>query len=135
MGNSPKLQSSIPIGNLPVVSTIKDPSAPSVFISYSQFSEEHKDWVAKLARKLSNLGIIVFFDANNDGSESLCDFMEHIKDVKYVICVCSESYVRKINEKTKSGVFFEFKRLMDRGLSNPSYEQYIIPILKDSFDV
>ena len=125
------LTQSIPLGVLPIVSCA-DTTAPSVFISYSQFSKEHRDWVALLARKLQGLGVNVTFDANIDGSERFSDFMAHINENKFVICVCSESYVRKIRENTTSGVVWEINQIKSRGRIKQPLEQFVIPILKDA---
>ena len=122
---------SIPLGVLPIVSCA-DTTAPSVFISYSQFSKEHRDWVAMLARKLQGLGVNVTFDANVDGSERFSDFMAHINENKFVICVCSESYVKKIKENPTSGVVWEINQIKARGRMKQPLEQFVIPILKDA---
>ena len=76
------LTQAIPIGALPVIACT-NADAPSVFISYSQFSDEHRNWVAQFARKLQGLGIKVTFDANVDGSERFSDFMAHINENKF----------------------------------------------------
>ena len=131
MSNSLTLAHSIPLGVLPIVSCT-DTTAPSVFISYSQFSKEHRDWVAQLARKLQGLGVNVTFDANVDGSERFSDFMSHINENKFVICVCSESYVRKIKENKTSGVVWEINQIRSRGRIKQPLEQFVIPILKDA---
>ena len=125
------LTQSIPLGALPIVSCA-DTTAPSVFISYSQFSKEHRDWVAVLARKLQGLGVNVTFDANVDGSERFSDFMAHITENKFVICVCSESYVKKIRENPTSGVVWEINQIKARGRMKQPLEQFVIPILKDA---
>lgn len=125
------LTQSIPLGALPIVSCA-DTTSPSVFISYSQFSKNHRDWVAQLARKLQGLGVNVTFDANVDGSERFSDFMAHITENKFVICVCSESYVKKIRENPTSGVVWEINQIKARGRIKQPLEQFVIPILKDA---
>lgn len=131
MKNLLQLNQTLPLGVLPIISCA-EATASSVFISYSQFSKEHRDWVALLARKLQGLGVNVTFDANVDGSERFSDFMAHINENKFVICVCSESYVRKIKENKTSGVVWEINQIKSRGRIKQPLEQFVIPILKDA---
>lgn len=123
---------SIPSGKLPFYTPKENANIPSVFISYSQFSEEHKCWVVDLATKLSWLNISVEIDANLDGSETLTSFMNKVSLKKFIICVCSESYVEKVlNRHDPTGASWEFDRILTRSRKEP-LEKFVIPIHKDS---
>lgn len=133
MNDAPSFSTnSIPSGKLPFYTPEENANIPSVFISYSQFSEEHKSWVVDFATKLSWLNIFVEIDANLDGSETLTSFMNKVSLKKYVICVCSESYVEKVlNRRDPTGASWEFDRILTRSRKEP-LEQFVIPIHKDS---
>ena len=118
MNDIPLITTRLESWQIPILKLNRAADAPSVFISYSQFSKEHRDWVAVLARKLQGLGVNVTFDANVDGSERFSDFMAHITENKFVICVCSESYVKKIRENPTSGVVWEINQIKSRGRIN-----------------
>ena len=126
------LTQSLPLSVLPIISSATDEMAPSVFISYSHASEKHKEWVAFLARKLSRLGIKVNYDANVDGSETFYSFMESLTNNKFVICVLSESYVKKENDNTPGGVVSEINFIKAKNLDEMPLEKFVIPVLKDS---
>ena len=123
---------SIPSGKLPFYTPEENANIPSVFISYSQFSDEHKCWVVDFATKLSWLNVFVEIDANLDGSETFTSFMNKVSRKKYIICVCSESYVDKVlNRRDPTGASWEFDRILTRSRKEP-LEQFVIPIHKDS---
>lgn len=110
----------------------EDKNIPSVFISYSHFTEEHICWVVGFAEKLSQLNISVAIDANLNDSRTFPAFMSCGSLKKYVVCVCSESYVEKVLNKEKpTGSSWEFDRIIDRSIDQPMGE-FIIPIHKDS---
>jgi hypothetical protein len=121
-------------GFFPVISWTSDPNAPTVFISYSQDQDRngnHRRWVVLLAKKLSNLGIKVDFDVNFDGSKDLGTFMqEGIQNNNYIICVCSESYVKKTINARSSGVREEYKLILKRS-KKQDLSSFVFPIIKD----
>lgn len=121
----------LPIRALPIVPYPSGTNAPSVFISYSQFSTEHKDWVALFARKLGQLGIKVNYDGNFDGRQRFDRFMESLADNDFVICVLSASYVEKIKKNEPCGVVKEINIIKDKE-TECNLENFVIPILKDS---
>ena len=123
---------SIPPGKLPFYTPGENANIPSVFISYSHFSEEHERWVAVFAQKLSRLNISVTMDINLNGDDSFTSFMNKGSLKKYVICVCSESYVKKVlNREKPTGSSWEFDRIIARSRET-LMEHFIIPIHKDS---
>lgn len=121
----------------PILSEMLDDLAPSVFISYSQTEDKtgkHRDWVAKLARKLFRLKIKPYCDINMDGSQPFASFIEEgIKKSKYIICICSKSYVAKTRTKKQSGVRKEYDLILERGKNDPeTLSLFVIPVLRKS---
>ena len=86
--------------------------APSVFISYSHDSDEHRVWVLRLASDFRAAGI----DASLDQwdlvpGQDVAVFMQHgIVASDRVLLICSESYINKA----------------DAGLSGVGYERLIV---------
>ena len=66
---------------------------PVVFISYSWDSEDHQDWVAKLAEDLTDAGIYVLFDQYVEDGTILPAFMDFgIERADKVIVIGTETY-------------------------------------------
>lgn len=82
--------------------------APSVFISYSHDSEDHKAWVLRLAVELRERGVDATLDQWDlaPGQDVAAFMQKGILDADRVILVCSEVYVRKAEGGT-GGVGFE----------------------------
>lgn len=129
--NEPLPLTLLPLSALPIISYPSETTGPSVFISYSQFSTEHKEWVALLAQKLEQLGIKVNYDGNFDGSQRFDRFMESLAENDFVICVLSASYVEKIKKNEPCGVVKEINVIKDKE-TECNLENFVIPILKDS---
>jgi hypothetical protein len=83
-------------------------ATPSVFISYSHDSPEHKDWVLRLAIDLRERGVDASIDQwDLTPGQDIAAFMQTgILSSDRVILVCSENYVRKA-EGGLGGVGFE----------------------------
>jgi len=81
---------------------------PRVFISYSHDSDQHKEWVRKLATDLRANGVDAILDQWDVRlGDDLAAFMESgITNSDRVIAVCSEQYVLKANEG-QGGVGYE----------------------------
>ncbi len=107
--------------------------SPKVFISYSHDSQEHKDWVKKLATDLrENMGVDVILDQWDlrIGSD-LSLFMEQgLSSSKLVLCICSDKYVEKANAG-KGGSGYE-KMIMVAPLLSDTSNEYIIPIKRNN---
>ena len=71
-----------------------------VFISYSQDSETHKQWVFELAAQLRRDGVdIILYQENPDLDKDSTQFMESgVRDSDWVLVVCTDRYVRKAND-------------------------------------
>jgi hypothetical protein len=81
---------------------------PTVFVSYSHDSREHKAWVATLAQRLIDKGVDVLFDQWDLGpGDDVPKFMEQaVAKADRVLMICSEAYVRKADDG-KGGVGYE----------------------------
>jgi hypothetical protein len=81
---------------------------PTVFLSYSHDSKEHKSWVASLAQRLMDNGVDVLFDQWDLGpGDDVPKFMEQaVAKADRVLMVCTEAYVRKADDG-KGGVGYE----------------------------
>ena len=103
-----------------------------VFISYSHDNDEHKNWVLQLARRLMSNGVDVIFDRwNLTLGQDIASFMENgLSTAKRVLCVCSEIYVDKANNKN-SGVGYE-KQIMTAELMDNLNTDWIIPIIRNN---
>lgn len=108
---------------------------PVVFVSYSWDSDEHKQWVKKLADTLRvRFGINVLLDQYNRGRYNLVDFMmEGIRRADRVLIISTPKYKEKV-EKQQGGTAFE-----DQLVSIELYKEFgnakYIPVLREgSFD-
>lgn len=106
--------------------------APSVFISYSHDSEDHKAWVLRLATDLRERGV----DATLDQWElvlgqDLAAFMQKgILEADRVLLVCSGSYVSKA-EAGSGGVGFERLIVTAEVVQNIDTKKFI-PLLRSN---
>ena len=73
---------------------------PSVFISYSHDSKEHKQWVLEFAIKLRNEGVEVTIDQwDLEFGDDIPKFMEHwVSNAERVLMICTEPYVQKVDD-------------------------------------
>lgn len=85
-----------------------EPAAPTVFISYSYDSVDHKMWVAGLARDLRERGVDAILDQWELGpGKDITFFMENgIRNARRVCVVCTPEYARKANAG-EGGVGYE----------------------------
>ena len=135
MSDIPLITTRLESWQIPVLKLNRATDAPSVFISYSQTQDKtgvHRSWVMDLGMKLTLLGINVESDNNVDGHESFDQFMQKVCKEKFVICVCSDSYVQKANNlECRTGVIWEIEKMSSRGRYKQSPASFIIPIIKD----
>lgn len=103
---------------------------PKAFISYSHDSEEHKQWVFNLAKKLIGKGIDVSLDLwDLHPGGDLPEFMEkHLADADKVLMVCTENYVRKANAG-EGGVGYE-KMIVTADLIRKISSTKVIPLIR-----
>lgn len=135
MANDQSSSSNLEPWQIPIPKLNRSDDAPSVFISYSQSQDttnEHRNWVTRLALKLSLLSINVECDNNVDGHETFERFMSKVTQTKFVICVCSGSYVKKANDENgRTGVRWEIEQMIKKCRSRQSPASFIIPIIKN----
>ncbi|MGE3598353.1 MAG: toll/interleukin-1 receptor domain-containing protein [Dehalococcoidia bacterium] len=81
---------------------------PTVFISYSHDSPEHKAWVLKLATDLRSTGIDASLDQWDlvPGQDVVSFMHDGVAKADRVLLVCTEQYVRK-SERGLGGVGYE----------------------------
>ena len=86
----------------------KQKNPPSVFISYSYDSEEHKARVKSLAEKLRADGVETVLDQQDlELGDNIPYFIEKaIKETDYTIIVCTPNYKKK-SENREGGVGYE----------------------------
>lgn len=105
-----------------------DEEVPVVFISYSHDSDEHKLWVHKFSSVLNKNGIETIIDLETTPGCDLNKFMERIGSSRTILCILSQSYIEKIENKTDCGAYKEYSHIV-KALDNNS--QVIIPILRN----
>lgn len=105
---------------------------PTVFISYSHDSDEHKNWVLQLATRLRSNGVDVILDRwNLKFGSDVASFMERgLSSSVRIVCVCSETYVRKANEG-KGGAGYE-KQIMTAEYINDQNTNWVIPLIRNN---
>lgn len=105
---------------------------PSVFVSYSHDTEEHKDWVLQLATRLRSNGVNVLLDRwNLKLGSDLASFMERgLSKSNRIICISSELYVDKANEG-KGGAGYE-KQIITAELIRDQNTNWVIPLIKNN---
>ena len=106
--------------------------APLVFISYSHDSPGHKQWVAELASRLRGDGIDVTLDQwELSLGDDVTLFMETaLSGSKRVLCICTETYVRKANAGT-GGVGYE-RMIVTAELVKDISTSKFIPVIRQS---
>lgn len=104
---------------------------PSVFISYSWDTEEHKSWVRELAERLVSNGVHVTLDQwDLQPGDSLTQFMEtQIGACDFVAVICTPTYARKSNERA-SGVGYE-QQIISGHLAVGVERRKFIPIVRE----
>ncbi len=102
-----------------------------VFISYAWDSEEHKEWVLKLATDLRHHGVDAILDQWDVRlGDDLPFFMEQgLTESHLVICVCSDKYIEKADGGL-GGAGYE-KRILASELLKERDKRFIIPIIKN----
>ena len=104
-------------------------SVTKAFVSYSWDSDQHKEWVAKLATDLRHDGIETILDQwHTELGDQLTEFMERqIRENDYVLIVCTPNYRLKSDER-KGGVGYEGD-IMTAEVHNQRNHRKFIPIL------
>lgn len=108
---------------------------PVVFISYSWDSEDHKEWVAKLAKDLCENGIYVLLDQYLEDGTMLPLFMEYgIERADRIIVVGTESYKAK-GRAIGTGASFEDCIISSEMLHNIGTKKFIPCLRQGEFSL
>lgn len=104
---------------------------PTIFISYSWDSEEHKDWVLQLSDNLYANGIRVILDRYTlRAGKHISSFVENaISKSDKVIIIFTPGYKLKA-DKREGGVGYEYSIINNELYQNITTQKKIIPILK-----
>lgn len=104
---------------------------PVVFISYSWDDEEHKEWVLKLANRLSSDGVEVILDRFYlKPGANLQHFVENnLGRAHRVIIIFTPNYKLKADKRT-GGVGFEYSIMNVELYNNISKNEKFIPLLR-----
>jgi|GEM_PF-2348362 len=107
---------------------------PKVFVSYSHDSQEHKEWVLSLSKKLMDDGIDVILDQWDIGlSSNEIKFMNRgITESSRVLIICTEIYVDKANAG-KGGVGYEGTIINEEFYEKLETNKFI-PIIRQNTD-
>jgi len=101
----------------------------TIFLSYSQDSNDHVKWVGNFAEELTKNDIFVLYDLWDVAlGEDFPEFMEKIATVDYIITIFSHGYSEKIKDSKNSGVKQE-NRLIKALISNGIEQRRIVLIL------
>lgn len=109
---------------------------PIVFISYSWDDEDHKNWILKLAKRLSENGVEVILDRweLKPGSNVLYFMDQAIPKADKVLIIFTPNYKLKA-EKRQGGVGYEYSILNMALYKKIADNEKFIPVLKSgSFD-
>ena len=102
---------------------------PSVFISYSWDSDEHKAWVDQLGRELADNGVQVSLDQwDLVPGASVTQFMEEgVRECDFVLAICTPSYARKANDRS-GGAGYE-QQIVSGELLSGTPKSKFIPVI------
>lgn len=104
---------------------------PRCFISYSWDSEEHRDWVRKLATRLRECGIDAILDQWHCAPGiDLTKFMEQsVRGSNYVILVCTPNFCKKADSGV-GGVGYEKAIVTGEIFAGEVEETKFVPVLR-----
>ncbi len=101
--------------------------APTVFISYSWDSKEHKKWVKMLSDKLMLHGIKTILDQKDlKIGDYFTEFMERsVEESDFVLIICTPAYKKKADQRL-GGVGYEESIITTEVLNTRNHRKYII---------
>jgi hypothetical protein len=105
---------------------------PTVFISYSQDSSDHKRWVAQFGKDLFDRGVQAILDQWDlaYGADVTLFMEKGIQDSDKVLCVCTGEYIRKA-EAGEGGVGYE-RLIITAELLREINRDIFIPVIRNS---
>ena len=107
---------------------------PTVFISYSWDSEEHKKWVLTLADRLEEDGVTVTIDDRDFAlGDQIPKSMEHgISQNDFVLFICTPRFADR-SDKREGGVGYE-SNIMTAEIAKEGNDRKFIPIWRSGDD-
>lgn len=111
-----------------------DNTPKTVFVSYSWDSDDHRQWVIRLATALVSNGVNVLIDEwDLDYGDDLAKFMEQgVRDADRVLIVCTDEYVRKADAGI-GGVGYEKMIVTGELVRNVGTKKFI-PVIREGSD-
>ena len=106
---------------------------PKVFISYSNDSKKHVEWVLEnLAAKLrdNEVNIILVKEELTHGQEITQSMKAGVRDSDRVLVICTDSYVRKANEG-EDGIGYEPMIVTEKLVEDSGVNKFI-PIIRQT---
>lgn len=106
-------------------------TAPSIFISYSHDSADHKKWVVQLATDLRNNGVNASLDHWDLAlGQDVSLFMQKgISEADRVLLICSDSYVEKA-DRGSGGVGYERSIVTEEMVASIDTKKFI-PLIRE----
>ncbi len=106
-------------------------SSPRAFISYSHDSEEHNDWVRRLATRLRENGVDASIDQWDlrPGADMAAFMHDGVSQSDRVILVCTPTYCEKADAGT-GGVGYE-KLIVTKDLVETIDTRKFIPVVRE----
>lgn len=104
--------------------------APTVFISYSWDSDQHRKWTRELAERLRRDGANVTLDQwHLAPGDQMAEFMERaVRENDLVLIICTPRYKKKSHERS-GGVGYEGDIMTAEVLSTRNHRKFV-PILR-----
>lgn len=101
-------------------------TSPTAFISYSWDSEQHRDWVRELARRLRSDGVDVTLDRWHAApGDQLTEFMERgVREHDFVVIICTPKY-RERSDSREGGVGYEGDIMTGELLTKRNHHKFI----------
>ena len=106
--------------------------SPRCFVSYSWDSEQHREWVRKLATRLLENGIDAILDQFDCApGTDLTMFMEKsVRESNFVLLVCTPNFAQKADAGV-GGVGYEKVIVTGEIFSGETRETKFIPLLRE----
>ena len=120
-----------PLEQLPQQVQKKEP-APTVFISYSQDSDDHIRWIVRLSTDLIQNGVNIWLDQwDLHAGDDVVAFMERcVSESSRVLVVCTPRYVAR-SDNPQGGVGYE-KTIITGEIVNDIGTNKFIPLLRNT---
>lgn len=104
---------------------------PKCFIIYSQESNQHQEWVARLAVLLEHNEVDVYLDQQDvDIGMDLAKYVETcIRESDFILLICTPRFAQRVNDR-EGVVGFENQIIAGRILEGSLSPRQVVPILR-----